>query len=162
VNSAANLEEAALLTKDEASIATAVRHFDSLCTTPVQSKYLKLCLAQYRPPKFGPGDRLPPQKREDSREARAWFLGGLQQIELPEEEEEQVQRAEEIAERKFRSPKSVVDWIRYPNKPKFLPKLKPGAWVLSCVKVGRGREVGPPAQVVTVKRIPRPGSQWHI
>jgi len=148
-NSRDVLDEAGIITTDPAALRRAADFFEKLCTEPVGKKYLARCVSEYRPPRFKPAVEKPARRGRSERvpEANLWFVGGL----VAEEETPLMQRLSERAERRLRHPeKSEVSWIHYRAKPKFLLGIRLGDWIVDCMKDGKTRYVGPPAQVLSV------------
>jgi hypothetical protein len=149
-NSNESLDEAGIITSDPAAVQRAVDFFEKLCTEPVGKKYLAKCIKEYRPPKFKAAAEKPARRARSHRvpEAKLWFIGGL----VWEEETPLMQRLESRARRRLRNPeKSEVGWIHYRTKPKFLRGVRLGDWIVDCVKDGNIRDVGPPAQVISLE-----------
>jgi len=149
-NSREILDEAGIRTTDPAALRRAGGFFESLCTEPVGERYLGECIKEYRPPRFkAAADRTGRRGRSQrASEAKLWFVGGLAR----EEETPLMQRLEKRAQRRLRNPdKSEVGWIHYGRKPKFLRGFRLGDWVVQCIKDGNSRDVGPPAQVLSVE-----------
>jgi len=149
-NSRDILDEAGIITTDPAAVRRAADFFDKLCTSPVSQKYLRKCIAEYRPPKFKAAAEKPATKSRSHhvQEASLWFIGGLQ----VEEETPLMERLAKRAEKKLKIPeKNEVGWIHYHAKPKFLRGIRMGDWIVDCMKDGNTRHVGPPAQVLSVE-----------
>lgn len=148
-NSRDILDEAGIITTDPAAVQRADDFFEKLCTEPVSKKYLARCASEYRPPRFKPAVEKPARRRRSERvtEAKLWFVGGL----VAEEETPLMQRLAKRAERRLRRPeKNEVGWIHYQGKRKFLRHIRFGDWIVDCMKDGKTRYVGPPAQVLSI------------
>jgi hypothetical protein len=62
------------------------------------------------------------------------------------------ERLAKRAEKRLKTPeKSEVGWIHYHAKPKFLRGFRLGDWVVQCIKDGETRNVGPPAQLLSLE-----------
>lgn len=159
-NSREILDEAGIITTDSAAVQRAADFFEKLCTEPVSKKYLARCIAEYRPPKFKPAVEKHASRTRSKRviEAKLWFVGGL----VAKEETPLMRRLVKRAERKLRHPeKSEVSWIHYPSKPKFLRRIRFGDWIVDCMRDGKTRHVGPPAQVLSVEEGKQPNGKKY-
>jgi hypothetical protein len=156
LNSKEILDEAGIITTDPAAVRRAADFFEKLCTERVGRKYLKKCIAEYRPPKFKPAIERRQSRAKGSRrvvEAKLWFIGGLVAITLSDDARESIERVERrVAKRLKRPEQTEVSWIRYGRKPSFFRHLRIGDWIVDCNKEGRGRYVGPPAQLLGIDK----------
>jgi len=151
-NSNEILDEAGIMTSDPAAVQRANDFFEKLCTEPVGGKYISECIKQYRPPRFKPAAERVPTKHRSHRvpEAKLWFVGGLVSLDLSEKDRASMERLERRAKKKLKnSATTEVRWIRYGERPRFLRAIRLGDWVVDCMKEGKGREVGPPARVLS-------------
>jgi hypothetical protein len=151
LNSQNELDEAGVLTNDPQAVARALQLFDQLCTEPVRPEYLKTCIKAYNPPKFKAAAATPGQRKGQKRvvQAKLWFLGGLENLELSDEETQSVAKVEKKAERKLKKPqKTSVTWVRYGKRPKFFDQIRDGDWVVECTTDGGPRYVTAPSQVL--------------
>ena len=140
------LDEAAVMTNDPASVRRAATTFDMLCNEPVRKDYLKKCIHEYRPPKFGPGQR-DSGKRNKVTAAKLWIIGGLRYRELPHDEEGAAGRIVKKAEKRLLDfERSDVDYSHYPSRLGFFRRLREGDWLIVCVGDGKGFDVSPPAR----------------
>ncbi|OQB80137.1 MAG: hypothetical protein BWX88_04644 [Planctomycetes bacterium ADurb.Bin126] len=151
MNSRRGLDEAGIITTDPAAVRKAMNFFENLCTEPVRERYLKECVKAYRPPKFKPavvaGRRTKRQPR--IAQAKLWFIGGVQQVELSEQEAKSMARVERRAEKKLKNPdKTSVAWVRFGRRPKYLDSIRTGDWVVVCSTDGGPRFVEAPAQAL--------------
>lgn len=146
------LDEAGLMTTDASAVRRAADFFEQLCTEPVGDEYLKRCIAEYRPPTFkAAGDARQPRGKVTRRvvEAKLWFVGALESLDLTDQARDSIARVERRHEKRLKQPeRTTVSWIRYSRVPKFLAQLCLGDWVVDCMKDGPGRYVGPPKQVL--------------
>lgn len=159
-NSREILDEAGIITTDPAAVQRAADFFERLCTEPVSRKYLDRCVAEYRPPRFKPAVEKPAGRSRSKRvkEAKLWFVGGL----VSEEETPLMQRLAKRAEKRLRHPeKSEVGWIHYHKKLKFLRHIRFGDWIVDCIRDGKTRHVGPPAQVLSVEEGKQPNGKKY-
>jgi hypothetical protein len=151
-NSQNILDEAAVLTGDPAAVARALDFFSQLCTEPVRDEYLKLCLREYRPPKFKAA--VEPKKRSRRRRAavaRVWFVGGLVLLEPKEADAKSLAAVEAKAKKSLARPRgSDATWIRYRKRPGFFGRVRDGDWIIRSMAEQRGGDkfVYPPAQVI--------------
>jgi len=151
-NSNELLDEAGIVTDDSAAVQRANEFFETLCTEPVGPKYISECIKQYRPPRFKAAVERLRSKGRSRRvpEAKLWFVGGLVLLDLSDKDQASMERLERKAQKKLKSPAATeVRWIRYGKRPKFLRAIRLGDWVVDCMKHGSGREVGPPARVLS-------------
>lgn len=151
-NSNEILDEAGIVTDDSAAVQRANEFFETLCTEPVGPKYISECIKQYRPPRFKAARERLPSKRRSHRmsEAKLWFVGGLVLLDLSDKDQESMERLERQVEKKLRNPAATeIRWIRYGKRPRFLRAIRLGDWIVDCMKDGSGREVGPPARVLS-------------
>ncbi len=156
-NSEQVLDEAGVITADAVAIRRAADFFDRLCTEPVRKGYLEECIKAYRPPKFkaakGIRGGVRGKKRKRSQrivQAKLWFIGGLQELDLPDDERKSIEKVEKRAQGKLRDPdKTYVSWIRYSNLPKFFDQIRPGDWVIDCTSDNRAKYISPPTQVLS-------------
>lgn len=159
-NSREILDEAGIITTDPAAVQRAADFFERLCTEPVGRKYLDRCVAEYHPPKFKPAVEKAPRKGRSERvpQAKLWFVGGL----VSEEETPLMQQLAKRAEKRLRHPeKSEVGWIHYRKKLKFLRHIRFGDWIVDCIRDGKTRHVGPPAQVLSVEEGKQPNGKKY-
>ena len=151
-NSREILDEAGIMTTDPAAVLRAADFFEKLCTEPVGKKYLAQCIKEYRPPKFKAAVERVAHRGRSRRvtEAKVWFVGGLVTFDLSDKDRASMSKLERRAEKRLKAPaKTEVKWIRYGKRPRFLRAIRLGDWVVDCMKVERGREVGPPARVLS-------------
>jgi len=157
------LDEAAVMTDDPSVLRRTRDVLDHLCTEPVRSEYLKKCLKEYRSPKFGNVGRPHHSQRKATSQGKVWLIGGLRYIELPDHEETQVEKIVERAAKRLRDfERCEVDWTRYVGRrPRFVSRLRPGDWVVTCIRDGSGFDVWPPARFLGVdtyrRKAGRPG-----
>lgn len=159
-NSREILDEAGIITTDPAAVRRAADFFEKLCTEPVSKKYLARCVSEYRPPRFKPAVEKPARRSRSKRvtEAKLWFVGGL----VAKEETPLMRQLVKQAERRLRRPeKSEVSWIHYSSKPKFLRRIRFGDWIVDCMRDGKTRHVGPPAQVLSVEEGKQPNGKKY-
>jgi hypothetical protein len=150
------LDEAALLTDDQAAIARAARTFDQLCTEPVRKNYLDKCIAEYRPPKFGNGPTASRKRRSKVTQARLWIIAGLRYVHIPEDEEAAVSRVVKKAEKKLLDfERSEVDYTHYTAPVGFFKQIREGDWVITCVKDKKGFDVSSPSRFLGIEDYPR-------
>jgi phosphatidylserine/phosphatidylglycerophosphate/cardiolipin synthase-like enzyme len=121
-----SLDEAAVMTDDGAAVRRALATFELLCTEPVRKNYLDKCIAEYRPPKFVPGERPPGSRRKKS-EGRVWLIGGLRYRDLPEREQDDADAALKRASKRLMDfERSKVECTHYPKKLAFFSRLRLG------------------------------------
>ena len=151
-NSNQVLDEAGVITNDPAAIRRATDFFERLCTEPIREHYLKECIKAYRPPQFKAAKGFVGKRRKRSHrivQAKLWFVGGLEELELSEEDEASIERVKKRAEGKLKEPdKTYVSWIRYSRRPRFLDQIQVGDWVIECTSDGKTRYISPPAQAL--------------
>jgi hypothetical protein len=152
-----DLDEAAVLTDDAAVVARASRTIEQLCTEPVRSEYLRLCIKEYRPPRFErktPGAAVKPLR---ALQAKLWIVGGLSYVgDVPVEEETQAQRLVAQAVRnRPRDDDFEVVITNYPALQPFFRALRRENWVIQCVRDGSGFDVFPPSRVLGIRSYPR-------
>jgi hypothetical protein len=80
-NSRDILDEAGIITTDPAAVRRAADFFEKLCTSPVSKRYLRKCIAEYRPPRFkaavetsSPACLSPNCECRQEPKTRAWLL----------------------------------------------------------------------------------------
>jgi hypothetical protein len=151
INSQRRLDEAGIITTEPTAVRRASSFFDKLCTEPVRERYLKECVKAYKPPKFKAA--AVPRRRTKRQpriiQAKLWFIGGVEQIELSERDEKSVAKVTKRAERKLENPdKTSVTWVRYGYRPKYFDSMRIGDWVVVCTTDGGPRFVEAPAQVL--------------
>ena len=72
------------------------------------------------------------------------------------------ERLAKRAEKRLKTPeKSEVGWIHYHAKPKFLRGFRLGDWVVQCIKDGETRNVGPPAQLLSLEEGKMPSGKKY-
>lgn len=157
-NSQNVLDEAAVLTTEKSALLRATDFFDKLCTEPVRPEYLKLCLQEYRPPLLSlrkKGSKSSGQKRVV--EAKLWFISGLRYGDIPADEQQSAEIAENRAAKKLRKPKGTyVNYSHYAAKPRYFSDIRIGDWVVACIADSDGqRDVHPPEQVIGQDSYPR-------
>jgi phospholipase D-like protein len=148
-NSRDSLDEAGIITTDPAAVRRAADFFEKLCTSPVSKRYLRKCIAEYRPPRFKAAVERAVSRGRSHRvpESNLWFVGGLQVV----KETPLMQRLAKRAEKRLKTPeKNEVGWIHYHAKPQFLRGFRLGDWVVQCMKDGETRYVSPPAQLLSL------------
>ena len=166
-NSQNLLDEAATITSEGAAIRRATGFFEKLCTEPVRPDYLKLCLRTYRPPRFIQNRGQRKNKRQKRiAEAKLWLIGGLVYKDMPKYQQELADKIVNKASKKLKNPqKTFVDCSHFSNRPKFLKKIRPGDWFVTCVldKTNGKREVNCPEQVMSLDNIPaKKGKRTYI
>jgi hypothetical protein len=117
-------------------------------------------VAEYRPPKFKPAVEKAPRRVRSERvpEAKLWFVGGL----VLKDETPLMEHLSKRAEKKLKHPeKNEVSWIHYGSKPKFLRGIRFGDWIVDCIRDGKTRYVGPPAQVLSVEEGKQPNGKKY-
>jgi hypothetical protein len=150
------LDEAAVLTDDQAAITRASRTFEGLCGEPVRIEYLRRCLKAYRPPSFTGGVPTARRKRAVP-QAKVWLLGGLEYQEVPEREKKARAGAVKRAQRK------LADFERFEvedlggfRKPKRLFRaLREQDWIIQCIRDGVGYDIYPPCRFLGVEKYRR-------
>lgn len=155
-----HLDEGAILTDDAATVRRAVSTFDQLCTEPIRKDYLEKCIAEYRPPRFLPGN--PERRRRTTKVTRAklWIVGGLRYIDIPEREEERAAAVTKAAEKKLLDfERSEVDYSHYPSRLRFFDQIRVGDWAVTCISDGKGFDVFPPARIMGIESYPRGGGK---
>ncbi|MGH9641475.1 MAG: phospholipase D-like domain-containing protein, partial [Terriglobales bacterium] len=152
-NSKQILDEAGIITTDPAAARRASDFFDELCTEPIGKGYLRICLDEYRPPKFRAAVERGRRRSRRARriiEAKLWFVGGLVALNLSDADRKSVERVERRHETKLKRPEQTeVTWNRYRRLPKALRHVRVGDWIIDCQKDGRGHYVGPPQQMLS-------------
>ncbi len=157
-NSANVLDEAAVVT-DSPGVVRAARHFiEDLCTEPVRPRYLKKCIAAYRPPKFkAAADQAP--RRANSRTSRTpllWVLGGLKYYEVPKAEEDKAEAAVRRARKLLhRRDGTYIDQVHFPTRSGFMTRLHAGDWIVTSIQSGRSADIWPPRQLLSIESYPR-------
>ena len=152
------LDEAALFTTDKVALRRAADFFKRLCTEPVRPEYLEKCLKAYRPPLMSAARRADGSGRQPRvSDAKLWFIGNLQYLDLPETERRRIDgigaKAREAAQLKS---STKVDYIHYPTKPSYFKKIRVGDWIVTCFHWGNGRaDVRAPQQVLGQKSYSR-------
>ena len=152
------LDEAGVLTTDVAAVKRARRFLDQLCTEPVREEYLKKCLAAYKPPTFAGGGRRRGTRRTRIVQAKLWFIGGLVPDDVPNKEQETLERLERKVARAKRVKEACVGEIHYPQKQPYFERLRLGDdWVVCCVLDADSgvRYAEAPARVLDVISYPR-------
>ena len=150
------LDEAALLTDDPSAVARASSTFDKLCTEPVHAEYLRRCIKEYRPPRFGGGVRKGAKTAPRIKQAKLWIIGGLVYGGVPASEKAKAQHVIERAERKLADhDRFEVEYINYPTPKSFFRGLREGDWAIQCIERGAGFDVYPPARFLGVKAYAR-------
>lgn len=140
-----DLDEAAILTRDQTAIRRAKQFIDRLCTEPVRPEYLDLCKGIYAPPHRPrtPGNRSKASSR--TTHAKLWMLN-LVHASIPDTELNRYQKGTARAEELVRSrTRSKTDSFHWPTRPKMADELEPGDWLLRCIKQEDGTiKVYPP------------------
>jgi len=156
------LEEAAILTDDAAAVQRATTTFDQLCTEPVRKDYLAKCLEEYRPPAFAGGGKRGKRGKRQQVQAKLWFIGGLVYRSIPASEEDVVEKVVKEAERKLMDfERSEVEYTHYPDKQKFMTRLREGDWLIPCIRKGERYEVWPPSRFLGIERYPRGAGKFR-
>lgn len=154
------LDEAAIVTDDPAAVRRASITFEQLCSEPVRKDYLQKCLDEYRPPKFVPGPAGPRTKKPKIVAAKLWLVGGLHYRDLPEAEDDSVQRVVKKTKKKLLDfERSEVDYSHYPKPLRFFKQLREGDWLVVCVSDGSGFDVYAPARFLGVEKYRRAGGK---
>jgi phospholipase D-like protein len=149
------LDEAALLADDPAAVARAASTFDRLCVEPVRPEYLRKCIKEYRPPRFG-GARGSRRKGARPLQAKFWIVGGLVYRGVPAAEEAKAEKVAKRAARKLADhDRFEVEHINYPKPQRFFRDLREGDWIVQCIRDGAGFEVYPPARFLGIDAYPR-------
>ena len=161
-----DLDEAATLTNDPASVRRARACLRRLCTEPVRSEYLKKCLAAYQPPTFKglAGRKGTAARGTRDQGAKVWFVGGLRYVDVPEAEWEDVQEAKRRVARQHHVPEASVWELHYASKEGFFGRLRPAAdWIVACIAdpKSRTRYVEAPARFLSIDKYPRRHGRWR-
>jgi hypothetical protein len=156
-NSVTYLDEAAVMTTDRVARQSAEQALKQWCTEPVRPRYLKQCIAAYRPPRFKAAAEGRPQRRgQVTQPVRLWLIGGLRYGDVPEEERPRAEAAIARAEKMRRRPaQTEVDQVNYPSKLQLMSAMKPGDWAITCIRDSRGADVWAPQQLLSIESYPR-------
>jgi len=157
-NSATVLDEAALDTSDPFSRREARRFLEDLCTEPVRERYLRKCIAAYRPPRFKAAAEGPRAKgaRHPTARPKLWIVGGLRYFDVPERERKQAKAAERRAGAlRHKRDGTYVDQVHYPRRNGIVNQLRPGDWVVESIRDRRTSDVLPPRQLLSVESYSR-------
>jgi hypothetical protein len=160
VSSFKRLDEAGCITSDRVAVERAREFIESVALEPVLPKYLRECLAAYRPPRFpaaqeGDTSGKKGSGRRPSRQADLWFVAGLVPMDVPESERGYVARAEARVAKRKKVVSSSVDEIHYASKPKWADNIRVGDLIVDCVRDGAGFVVSSPARFLGLESHPR-------
>ncbi len=150
------LDEAALLADDPAAVARAASTFDKLCVEPVRPEYVRKCIKEYHPPRFGAAKGSRRKKGVRAVQAKLWIVGGLVYRGVPAAEEAKAEKVAKRAARKLADQdRFEVEHINYPKPQLFFRDLREGDWIVQCIRDGAGFDVYPPARFLGVEAYPR-------
>lgn len=143
------LDEAAILTNDSSAWARASATADALCTEPVRKEYLRKCLKEYRPPRFGGQKNRAGTGRTKIRHAKVWIIAGLIYRDVPATEAAMFDQVIKKSEKRLLDfERSKVDYTHYSRPMKFFKELREGDWVVTCIRDGKGFDVWPPMRLL--------------
>jgi len=156
-NSVKYLDEAAVMTTDRVARQSAEQALRQWCTEPIRPRYLKECIAAYRPPRFKAAvEGRPGRRRQTTEPVRLWLVGALRYRDVPEGERSRADAAIARAEKMRRRPaQTEVDQVNYPSRLRLMSAMKPGDWVITCIRDSRGADVWPPQQLLSIESYPR-------
>jgi hypothetical protein len=155
-----DLDEAAVLTNDTATVQRARSTFEKLCTELVRKDYLAKCIKEYRPPKFtGKSSSGKKTKGKKVVQSKLWFLAGLRYSSIPESEKQDADAVVKKAKKLLDFEKSEVDYCHYPAKEKFFSSLREDDWLIQCIREGKGYEVWAPSRFMGIESYPRGGGK---
>jgi hypothetical protein len=145
------LDEAAILTNDQAAVRRAREFIDRLATEPVRPEYLAECKRIYRPPRSNGqrGNGKPTQKRANH--AKLWVVN-LVESSVPESEIKRYERGEKEAKKRVKDEaRSKTERFHWPWKPRMADELVFGDWLIQVTTYkDKSVVVSPPGQLLYI------------
>lgn len=133
------LDEAAVLTTDQATVRRAKDFIERLLTEPVSPEYLEKCKRLYRPPRFAPQGSGRKTRERRVQHAKLWVLN-LREGDLPEAERARLEKGEAKAEQKIRDKAECeVNSCWWSVKPKMASELEPGDRIIRILRQKDGQ-----------------------
>jgi hypothetical protein len=149
-NSRDNLDEAAVLIKDDWVLKQAQAFFDQLCTEPVRSEYLEACKSAYKPPHTSYHRASGAKSNRRIQHAKLWIVNLIDYATLPESEWDRYEESENKAAEMLKdTSRSSLQSFHWSHKPKMADELETGDWVIQCTRhKDKTITVAPPGQLI--------------
>jgi hypothetical protein len=149
-NSQRFLDEAAIFTKDPATLRRAREFIEQICVEPIGPEYLAECKRLYKPPCFN-RERVSGKHQQRARHAKLWIVN-LREQPLPDSETECYERGKAKAKKKMRDDtRCTIEDFYWGHRPSMASELEFGDWVIQVItNKDESIDVYPPGQLLVI------------